>query len=212
MYDHYEFLLKPLPYTYDALEPYIDTRTMHLHHDKHLKAYVDNLNKILKEYPAYQSWPLDQLVRNWRLLPQEIRIPVRNNAGGVYNHNFFFDVMGPDGHELKAGRLRDDILRNFGSLEKFLAGFKQSALEQFGSGYAWLARDARKGLLIANTPNQDTILPEHLMPVLLIDVWEHAYYLKYQNRRGEYIDNWFHTIDWENVQARYEYLLEGKKL
>jgi len=212
MYDRYEFLLKPLPYTYDALEPFIDTRTMHLHHDQHLKTYVDNLNKILSPYPLYQRWTLERLVRDWEQLPGDIRIPVRNNAGGVYNHNLFFDVMGPHANVLKPGKLQEAILRSFGSSDDFKTAFKKSALAQFGSGYAWLAVDQRTQLRIVNTPNQDTILPMYLRPVLLLDVWEHAYYLKYQNRRAEYIDNWFEVIDWDSVQANYEYMLWGHTL
>jgi superoxide dismutase, Fe-Mn family len=198
--DHYPFELIPLPYEYDALEPYIDTETMELHHNKHLKTYVDHLNAALKEYPQYHCWSLEELIRNSDRLPGSICTAVKNNAGGVYNHNFYFNIMGNQNNE-PTGTILSRILSCFGTFENFKADFKQAALDRFGSGYAWLACDRAGRLKIVSTANQDTVLPACLHPILLMDVWEHAYYLKYKNRRTDYIDNWFHVIDWKKVET-----------
>lgn len=200
MEGHYPFELPPLPYAYDALEPYIDAETMHLHHDRHLQAYVDNLNAALKDYPLYHSWSLEQLLRNLDLLPASIRTAVENNAGGIYNHVLYFNMMGK-GNSRPSGAMLRAIEKTFGSYERFQQELKQAGLDRFGSGWAWLALNPAGELKILSTPNQGTLLQTGLRPVVLVDVWEHAYYLKYQNRRGDYIDNWFHVLDWEKAEA-----------
>ena len=188
----YPFEVPALPYAYDALEPYIDKETMHFHHDKHLKAYVDNLNKALEGHSEYHSWTLERLLTDLDQLPEEIRTAVRNNAGGVYNHDLYFELMSPEKQEIPAA-----IAEAFGGEENFKKQMKAAALGQFGSGFAWLAADKTGALKIFALPNQDNPLSQGLRPVLGLDVWEHAYYLKYQNLRGDYIDNWFHVINWK---------------
>jgi len=200
---HYPFKLQPLPYSYDALEPFIDAKTMEIHHSKHVQTYVDNLNKALENQPDYQSWPLERLLYNLDKLPQEIQAPVRNNGGGVYNHNLYFNIMAPGGKPLSNGPLKDGIERVWGSVDEFLKQLKAAGLSVFGSGWAWLVADSTGKLSIFKTPNQDTQIPANLTPVLNLDVWEHAYYLKVQNRRAEYIDNWFNVINWEAAEQNY---------
>ncbi len=204
MNDRYPFENTPLPYPFDAMEPYIDARTMELHHDKHLQSYIDNLNKALKNYPRLQPLTLEELIVNVNRFPRDVQTPIRHNAGGVYNHRFFFQgLKNPSAMGIAAGPLADAIQASFGSMEKFKQDFKAAALSVFGSGYAWLAADRRGRLIILTTANQNTPLTENLCPVLNIDVWEHAYYLKYQNRRADYIDGWFHVINWERAAANY---------
>lgn len=202
MNNTYPFVNTPLPYAYDALEPYIDEKTMHLHHDRHLQTYIDNLNAIIKEHPELQTWTLEGLLELSAFLPKEIRQPVINNAGGVYNHHFFFDSMTPAGKQPEENPLLAEIARQFGSLEAFQEQLKKEALAVFGSGYAWLAADGGK-LKIIRTANQDTPLPLDLQPLLALDVWEHAYYLKHYNQRTAYIDDWFSVIDWEKASRRF---------
>lgn len=204
----YPFPLMPLPYEPDALEPYIDAQTVVIHHDKHLKAYVDNLNKVLSGYPQYHGWSLERLIKNISLLPEKIQTPVRNNAGGVFNHNLYFSVMGPYRGTQPSPALREAIEKSFCSMDSFQEQMKQTALDRFGSGYAWLAADKTGCLKILSTANQDTILCMKLTPLLLIDVWEHAYYLKYQNRRGDYAENWFEIINWDAVSACFAAAME----
>ena len=193
----YPFELPELPYAYDALEPYIDKETMHFHHDKHLKTYVDNLNKALEGHPEYHSWTLERLLSDLDQLPEGMRTAVRNNAGGVYNHDLYFDLMSPGDKELPSA-----IADAFGSGEEFKKQMKAAALGQFGSGFAWLVADGSGKLKVIALPNQDNPLSQGLRPILGLDVWEHAYYLKYQNLRGDYIDNWFHVIDWKTLAER----------
>ena len=202
MNNTYPFVNTPLPYAYDALEPYIDEKTMHLHHDRHLQTYIDNLNAIIKEHPELQTWTLEGLLELSAFLPKEIRQPVINNAGGVYNHHFFFDSMTPAGKQPEENPLLAEIARQFGSLEAFQEQLKKEALAVFGSGYAWLAADGGK-LKIIRTANQDTPLPLGLQPLLALDVWEHAYYLKHYNQRAAYIDDWFSVVDWEKASRRF---------
>jgi len=199
----YIFKLKPLPYGFDSLEPFIDAWTMELHHDKHLATYVDNLNNTIEKYPNYYDWSLEKLLYNINSLPEEIRTAVRNNGGGVYNHNLFFSIMTPGGAPIEDSHLLHAINKAFGTFEDFKSGFKQAALEVFGSGYAWLVSDSMGNLSILKTPNQDTQIPLNLTAVLIIDVWEHAYYLKNQNRRNEYIDNWFNVINYKQAELNY---------
>lgn len=199
----YPFKLKPLPYANDALEPFIDAKTMEIHHDKHLKTYVDNLNKALEGKPEYQGWPLERLLYRLEELPEDIRTAVRNSGGGVYNHDLYFNIMTPGGAALQEGSLKEAINAQWGSVDEFLAQLKAAALSVFGSGWAWLVADNTGKLSIYKTPNQDTQIPANLTPVINLDVWEHAYYLKVQNRRADYIDNWFNVINWEAAQGNY---------
>lgn len=200
--NHYPFKNLPLPYDYDALEPYIDTQTMHFHHDKHLQTYIDNLNKALAEQPDLQNMSLEDLIKNADKLPCPIQKTIRNNAGGVYNHRFYFDMLANPSSEFPEGKLRKAIYESFENYPRFKELFKQAALSVFGSGYAWLVSDNGK-LHIITTPNQNTPIESGLTPILTIDVWEHAYYLKHQNRRAEYIDNWFEIINWEKAEQNY---------
>lgn len=204
MSQHYPFTLEPLPYAYDALEPQIDAETLHFHHDKHLQTYVDNLNKTLENYPDYQDWSLEKLITQGDSLPEAIRTPVRNNAGGVYNHQLYFRCMGPEKDTRPSQRLLEEINRYFGSFEDWKEKMKNAAVTQFGSGWAWLVVDQEGRMHVVKTPNQDTPLPSFMRPLLLVDVWEHAYYLQYQNRRPEYVDRWFSVINWKQVEENFE--------
>lgn len=205
----YPYQLIPLPYAYDALEPYIDEETMHLHHDKHLQTYVDNLNKALAGCPSLQSVPLSALLARWETLPEQVRESVRNNGGGVYNHDLFFSLMAPAQGQKPQGALLQAICRSFGSYDRWQERFKAAALGRFGSGWAWLVVCHGGWLTIATTANQDVPFASGVCPILLLDVWEHAYYLKYQNRRAEYIDNWFSVVNWQEVSERYEACIKG---
>lgn len=198
----YPFQLMPLPYPYQGLLPPIDEETLRIHHDKLMANYVEKLNQALAPYPAYHNWSLRRLLENLILLPRELQTPVRNNGGGVYNHTLYFKGMASPGSSPARGHLIDRIRGDFGSLEDFFALFKQSALDVFGSGYTWLALRG-SSLVIVNTPNQDTVLPLGLCPILNLDVWEHAYFLQYQNRRAEYIDAWFTLINWQYAGENY---------
>lgn len=202
MNQHYPFSLQPLPYGYDALEPQISAETLHFHHDKHLQTYVDNLNKALENAPDLHNCSLEELLTCLDKIPEKIRTAVRNNAGGVYNHQLYFDAMGPAKDEKPCGALGEAIQSTFGSYDEWKKQMREAALAQFGSGWAWLVFDQKCGLHIVKTPNQDTPLCS-AKPILLVDVWEHAYYLQYQNRRAEYIDNWFSIIDWKKADSRY---------
>lgn len=204
MNEHYPFVNPPLPYAYDALEPYIDTKTMHLHHDRHLQTYVDNLNSALKDHGELHDWSLEQLIYNADKLPGAIRQSVINNGGGVYNHIFYFNGMSDSPTRSQAGTLYDAIVRDFGSVEKFYDAFKKQGLSVFGSGYAWLVVDQSGKLKIVPSANQDTPLAQNLCPVAALDVWEHAYYLKHYNERAAYIDDWFHVADWERASELYK--------
>ncbi len=202
-YDMYKFELMPLPYDYSALEPYIDTKTMQIHHDRHLQTYVDNLNAALSGYPEYQNWPLEKLIRHSNWLPDEIRTKVKNNAGGVYNHNLYFNNLSPNKKTQPSGALADAINSVFGSFENFKEAFKKQALAVFGSGYAWLVVDKDNQLRIITTANQDTPLTLDACPLMTIDVWEHAYYLKHYNKRADYIDDWFNVVDFDKALDNY---------
>lgn len=193
----YPFRLPELPYAYHALEPFIDQRTMYFHHDKHLKTYIDNLNKALEAYPKYQTWTLEELLTRLPELPEELRTPVRNNGGGVYNHEMYFHLMAPAGQPFST-----EVAEAFGGEDNWNRQMKAAALGQFGSGFAWLVRDTTGALKIIALPNQDNPLTIGLQPILSLDVWEHAYYLKHQNLRSDYIDDWFHVINWNAVEQR----------
>lgn len=193
----YPFVNTPLPYAYNALEPYIDEKTMHLHHDRHLQTYIDNLNAILKVNPDLQALTLEELVMNWNQLPEQVQIPVRNNAGGVYNHRFYFDGLRP-AQPTEENSLYKEIEEQFEGFDAFKGIWKQEALSVFGSGYTWLV--FQNGLLrIVNTPNQDVPDLERMIPLLCIDVWEHAYYLKHYNVRADYIEDWFSVVNWDRA-------------
>lgn len=203
MNDHYKFINTPLPYAFDAMEPYIDEKTMWLHHDRHLQAYIDNLNSTLGKYPQFQNWTLEQLIINVPCLPEEIRTAVKNNAGGVFNHRFYFSGLANPTSRQPFGTLREAIEKEFCGFMSFQKQFKAAALSVFGSGYAWLVVNAAGQLCIITTANQDTPLPLGLFPVLNIDVWEHAYYLKHYNLRTDYIDDWFHVVNWNAANKNY---------
>jgi len=195
--------LPPLPYAYNALEPYIDQQTMEIHHDRHHAAYVNNLNAALEGYPELQDKPLEELLRNLGALPEAIRTAVRNNGGGHANHTLFWEIIGPGGGGEPRGELAQAVDKTFGSFAKFKEEFSKAAATRFGSGWAWLVVDQDGNLAIVSTPNQDTPLSEGKTPILGLDVWEHAYYLKYQNKRPDYIAAWWNVVDWDKVNARY---------
>lgn len=201
----YEFELKPLPYGYDALEPYIDAKTMQIHHDRLLKAYVEKLNATLKECPQLQKVSLDSMLKNKNCIPQKCRQKVIDFGGGVSNHNFFFESLRPGkGKSVPVGELEKAIIKQFCSFEKFKEKFKEKAMSVFGSGWVWLVKDQSGKLVIYETANQDSPLSAGYCPLIVIDVWEHAYFLQYINLRNEYIDNWFHVIDWDRANSLYE--------
>jgi Fe-Mn family superoxide dismutase len=187
----------PLPYDYNALEPHIDEATMRVHHDKHHQAYVTNANNAL-EGTEWASKPVEEVLQNLSSLPSDKQGPVRNNAGGHYNHSLFWEWMSPDGGGEPDGALRSAIEAAFGSFEEFKEKFKAAGVGRFGSGWSWLVHDG-SGLAVVSTPNQDNPISEGKTPLLGVDVWEHAYYLKYQNRRPDYIDAWWNTVNWSKV-------------
>lgn len=200
----YEFKNTPLPYAYDSLEPFIDAKTMELHHSRHLQTYIDNLNATLKNYPAYRNWSLEKLIYDSHKLPIKIRKSVERNAGGVYNHEFYFaGLLGGDIKE-PPGELAKKINKTFGSYDKFKTFFSTNASSVFGSGYTWLVLDSMCNLRVINTPNQRTTIADNLCPILNIDVWEHAYYLKHYNKRADYITDWFSVINWDMAEKRYQ--------
>lgn len=194
------FTLPNLPYAYDALEPHIDARTMELHYSKHHQTYVDKLNVAVKD-TEYSGKPVEELLQKLDSLPENIRTAVRNNGGGHYNHSFFWQVMSPDGDGSPEGKLAEMINNSFGDFETFKAKFADAGVGRFGSGWVWLTKDGDK-LAISSSPNQDSPIMEGISPLLGLDVWEHAYYLKYQNRRPEYIESWWNVVDWRFVASR----------
>ena len=199
---HYPFENTPLPYAYGALEPYIDEKTMQLHHNRHLKTYIDNLNSILKKYPQFQTLTLERLTCTAGQMQGRDCTAIARNAGGVYNHRFFFNSMYPDGKKAPDGALAAAIDRRFGSLVAFREKFTETALSIFGSGYVWLV-NGRRGLCIVTTANQETPAGA-VKPLLNLDVWEHAYYLKHYNKRADYISDWWNVVNWELVKKKYE--------
>jgi Fe-Mn family superoxide dismutase len=199
------FTLPPLPCPFDALEPFIDAHTMEIHHDKHHAAYVTNLNKAVADFPAVAKMPVADLLKDLNAVPEKIRTAVRNHGGGHFNHSLFWQMLKKDGGE-PSGNLAKAIDTAFGSFSAFKENFSKAAAGQFGSGWAWLVMDAGKKLSIEPTANQDSPISAGKQPLLGIDVWEHAYYLKYQNRRPEYVAAFFHVINWDFVAERYEKL------
>ena len=197
------FTLPQLPYAHDALEPYIDARTMEIHHSKHHAGYTKKLNAALEKHPELFEKSIEELVSNPDAIPEDIRTTVRNNGGGYYNHAIFWTVMGPQGGGKPSGALAKAIEAAFGDFEAFKQVFSNAAATRFGSGWAWLGLKGGK-LEVISMPNQDAPLLAGLTPILGIDVWEHAYYLKYQNRRGDYIANWWNVVNWDEVARRFE--------
>ncbi len=191
-----------LPYDYNALEPHIDEQTMRIHHDKHHQAYVDNANKAL-EGTEWADRPVEEVLTTFDLLPEDKRTVVRNNAGGHANHSFFWEIMSPNGGGEPSGSLGSAIESTFGGLDELKAAVNDAGVKRFGSGWTWLIHDGT-GLAVVSTANQDSPISKGDTPVLGIDVWEHAYYLKYQNRRPEYLEAWWNVVNWDAVQQRFE--------
>ena len=198
------FTLPPLPYDYAALEPHIDEQTMRIHHDKHHAAYVNNVNAALESHPELATKSIDAIIGNLAAVPDAIRTAVRNNGGGHYNHTMFWEIMAPGGARTPEGRLADAIASTFGGFDAFKEQFTKAGMTRFGSGWAWLSRSADGKLSIESTPNQDCPLMEGRYPVMGCDVWEHAYYLKYQNRRPDYLAAWWNVVNWSVVGKRYQ--------
>ncbi|MGG1615808.1 superoxide dismutase [Paenibacillus sp. NRS-1782] len=197
------FQLPELPYAKDALEPHIDALTVEIHHDRHHNTYVTNLNAALESAPELQSKSLEDLISNLDSVPESIRPAVRNNGGGHHNHSLFWEVIGPNGGGQPTGAIAEAISNELGGYDKFKEDFTKAATTRFGSGWAWLVVGKDGKLAITSTPNQDSPLSEGLTPVLGLDVWEHAYYLKYQNKRPDYIAAFYNVINWDEVNKRY---------
>ncbi len=197
--------LPTLPYDYTALEPYIDEQTMHLHHDKHHNAYVTNLNNALKDRSGYPDVSAEEMVRRLGEVPEAIRAAVRNNGGGHVNHTMFWQIMKPNGGGEPTGALASAIQSAFGSFDALKAAFNDAGVKRFGSGWAWLVLDKNGTLSVTSTANQDNPLTDGLYPVMGNDVWEHAYYLKYQNRRPDYLAAWWNVVNWDEIARRYEH-------
>jgi Fe-Mn family superoxide dismutase len=193
--------LPPLPYSFDALEPYIDAMTMEIHHDRHHKAYVDNLNKALEQAPDLANQPIEDLLRNMSKVPESIRTAVQNNGGGHANHSMFWEIMGPNGGGAPTGALADAINAAFGSVDALKEKINANGAARFGSGWSWLVWNNGK-LEALSTANQDSPLMNGMTPILGVDVWEHAYYLKYQNKRADYLKAWWDVVNWDAVAKR----------
>lgn len=197
------FTLPPLPYPTNALEPHIDAQTMEIHHDKHHAGYVNNLNAALEKAPELQNKSVEDLLKNLNAVPEAVRTAVRNNAGGHWNHSMFWQIMSPNGGGAPSGTLAEAINKSFGDFEKFKEQFNAAGGARFGSGWAWLINDGGK-LSIVSTPNQDNpMMDGKPAPILGVDVWEHAYYLKYQNRRPDYLKAWWNVVNWAEVAKRF---------
>jgi Fe-Mn family superoxide dismutase len=202
--NYYPFDLVPLPYAYDALEPFINRQTMQVHHDKLLKAYVDKLNTAVSACPRMQNFSLPYMLSHLCTIPPAYRTQVRRLGGGVWNHNFFFQSLHAENSQNKpTGNLADAIAQEFASCENFKKIFKERAMAVFGSGWLWLVQNCRGNLSLVQTANQDSPISSGLRPLIVIDIWEHAYFLQYLNRRDEYIENWFHVIDWQKANQAY---------
>lgn len=195
--------LPPLPYDYNALEPYISAEIMKLHHDKHHQAYVTNLNAAIEKHPELGNKSAEDLIRDLNSVPEDIRTAVRNNGGGHVNHTMFWQIMKPQGGGEPTGAIADAIRETFGDFAQFQEKFNDAGAKQFGSGWAWLVRSGAGKLEIVSTPNQDNPLSQGHFPILGNDVWEHAYYLQYQNRRPEYLKAWWNTVNWDEINKRF---------
>ncbi|UCH85105.1 MAG: superoxide dismutase [Candidatus Latescibacterota bacterium] len=198
------FELPKIPYSYDELEPHIDARTMEIHHTKHHQAYTNNFNAALEAHPELFEKSAEEILKDLQQIPADIQTAVRNNGGGYYNHELFWNIMGPNGGGDPIGPVAEAIGKTFGNFAKFKDEFSKAAVTRFGSGWAWLSVKNAGELVVTSTANQDSPLSEGLVPILGIDVWEHAYYLNYQNRRPDYIEAWWNTINWEEVNRRFE--------
>jgi Fe-Mn family superoxide dismutase len=197
------FQLPPLPYDFGALEPHIDALTMEIHHDRHHQAYLNNLNAAIEKHPELGSKTIEELLGGINSVPEDIRTAVRNHGGGHANHSFFWTIMGPNGGGDPNGAVADAINSTFGDYATFKDTLSKAAVGQFGSGWGWLVKDASGKLQVIGRPNQDSPLMDGLTPILGVDVWEHAYYLKYQNKRPDYVAAWFNTIDWDAVNKNF---------
>ncbi|MBV9849094.1 MAG: superoxide dismutase [Armatimonadetes bacterium] len=196
--------LPPLPYAYDALEPTIDEQTMHLHHDKHHQTYVNNLNAAIEKHPELGGKSPEELLKDINSIPEDIRTAVRNNGGGHVNHTMFWEIMAPGGSQQPTGTLADAINAKFGGLDAMKQQFNQNGATRFGSGWTWLVKNSSGELALLSTANQDSPLMEGHYPIMGNDVWEHAYYLKYQNRRPDYLAAWWNVVNWDVVGKRFE--------
>ncbi len=203
MNEHYPFVNPPLPYRCNSMEPYISKETMELHHNGYLQTYIDSLNEALADYPEYQNLSLEQLIRYADCMPAQIRTAVLHNAGGAYNHIFYFSLLENNGQKAATGTLMDTIEWQFGSFQNFQELFTGVALSVFGSGYAWLVLDDKNKLAFRTTDNQETLLLSRDRPILSIDVWEHAYYLQCHNIREKYIKDWFCIVNWEQAEKNF---------
>ncbi|MDR3646238.1 MAG: superoxide dismutase [Candidatus Babeliales bacterium] len=205
----YPYTVPTLPYEYKSLEPYIDEQTMKLHHDAHHKTYVDNLNAVLVDNKKLQAKDLEWLLRNLNTIEDtQTQTTIKNNGGGHWNHSFFWKIMAPDCQKLSNKKLMKEIKKQFGSFDKFKDQFNAAAKKVFGSGWAWLCVDQNKKLVIITTPNQESPISQGLEPILGLDVWEHAYYLKYQNKRIDYISSFWHVINWRQVEMNYSFAIK----
>ncbi|HVX00858.1 MAG TPA: superoxide dismutase [Candidatus Babeliaceae bacterium] len=198
------FVLPPLPYAYNALEPYIDACTMEIHYTKHHQAYVTKLNEAIEKHPKLKDKSLDWLLTHLQEIPEDIRSSVRNNGGGHANHSLFWLLMKKHGGGEPKGSLGKEIIKTFDNFENFKNKFNDAAKTRFGSGWAWLVLDKQGRLMVTSTSNQDTPLSDGYYPIIGLDVWEHAYYLKYQNRRPDYIEAWWHVINWDQAEQNYK--------
>ncbi len=196
--------LPPLPYPFDALEPHIDAKTMEIHHDKHHQAYITNANNALKDHPDLAAKPVEELLANINTVPEAVRTVLRNNAGGHANHSFFWKILSAKGGGQPKGKLAADITSTFGGFDQFKEKFQAAGVGRFGSGWAWLVVNKSGKLEIISTANQDSPIMDGFKPVLGVDVWEHAYYLLYQNRRPDYIKAWWNVVNWDEVGKNYE--------
>jgi len=203
------YTLPPLPYAFDALEPHIDARTMEIHHDKHHAAYVNNLNNALKDHPELAAKPVNELIANFSAIPEGIRNAVRNNGGGHSNHTFFWELLTPGGASAPVGKLAEAITATFGSVDEFKAKFEAAGVGRFGSGWAWLIVNKQGALEIVSTPNQDSPITDGNKTVIGNDVWEHAYYLHYQNRRPDYLKAWWNVLNWDHAEQNYQTALKA---
>jgi superoxide dismutase, Fe-Mn family len=199
----YPFKLPELGYAYNALEPHIDARTMEIHHSKHHAAYTNNLNAALEKHPDLHNRSAEDLIKNLNALPEDIRTPVRNNGGGFINHNLFWEIMRPGGSNKPTGALAKEIDSAFGSFDALKEAVTKAATTRFGSGWGWLVVDSSGKLAVTSTANQDNPITDGSKPILGIDVWEHAYYLNYQNRRPDYITAWWNVVNWDEVAGKF---------
>ena len=200
------FTLPKLPYSYTALEPLIDAKTMEIHHTKHHQTYIDKLNTALEKYPELQAKSVEELLRDFAALPAEVKTAVQNHGGGHANHSLFWTILTPDSKGEPEAKLLTSIAQTFGSFEAFKSQFSDAAINRFGSGWAWLVVKADKTLEVRSTANQDSPLMDGVTPILGLDVWEHAYYLNYQNRRPDYITSFWGIVDWVEVERRFQQL------